>query len=342
MQNKINLMGKTLEELEECVLSLNMKKFRGKQIADWIYNKKIFNIDEFSNFSKSDREKLNEIYKIELLYPEKVSVSADGTKKYLYVLEPGRSIEVAFIPEESRNTLCVSSQIGCRMGCRFCMTDKQSLQRSLTSTEIINQLLALPERDSITNIVFMGMGEPFDNYEEVCKTLDILTKPWGLCISPHKITVSTIGIIPRVREFLENRECHLALSLHNPIPEERESFMPVQKAYNINDVIDAIKEFKLPKGRKFFVEYILFEGINDSLKHIKALVKLLNGLRVKVNLISYHEIPGEEFKGLPIEKMEWFRDELKKRGVLTTIRKSRGQDIDAACGLLSTKNNRGE
>lgn len=339
MNEKLNLMGKTLTELEDFVLSLDMKKFRGKQIADWIYKKNITEIDDFTNFSKLDRDKLNDKSVITKLEPSKVMESKDGTKKYLFTIDCWKSIEVAYIPEESRNTLCISSQVGCRMGCQFCMTDKQSLQRSLSSYEIINQILSLPERDNVTNIVFMGMGEPLDNYDEVTKVLDILTKPWGLGMSPHKITLSTIGLIPKLKLFLDERECHLALSVHNPISEERSAFMPIERAYKVKDVIEVIKEFDMPKNRKFSVEYILFKDLNDSIKHVKALVKLLHGVRAKVNLISYHEIPGEDFRGLTPDKMVWFRDELKKRGILTTIRKSRGQDIDAACGLLSTKEN---
>ncbi|QEN06067.1 23S rRNA (adenine(2503)-C(2))-methyltransferase RlmN [Thiospirochaeta perfilievii] len=341
MINKKNLIGMTLLELESFVLTLNMKKFRAKQITDWIYNKKVTSFDEFTNFSKDDREKLKNSAVINSLKPSKVMVSKDGTKKYLFTIDSWKSIEVAYIPEKRRNTLCISSQVGCRMGCQFCMTDKQSLQRSLTSYEIINQILSLPEGDSITNIVFMGMGEPLDNYEEVTKVLDILTKPWGLNISPHKITLSTVGLIPKLKQFLQERECNLALSVHNPISDERSSFMPIERAYKVKDVIDVIRDFDMPKNRTFSVEYILFKDLNDSLKHVKALVKLLHGLRVKVNLISYHEIPGEDYKGLSYDNMVWFKDELKKRGVITTIRKSRGQDIDAACGLLSTKESLG-
>ncbi len=337
MSDKINLIGKTLKDLEQFVISLNMPKFRGKQLADWIYKKGVYTFDEFSNFSKKDRDLLDQKSTIKLNLPSKEVTSKDGTKKYLYTIDCWKSIEVAYIPEKSRNTLCISSQIGCRMGCQFCMTDKQSLTRSLTATEIINQLIALPEKEKITNIVFMGMGEPLDNYDEVVKTLDILTKDWGLGISPHKITLSTIGLIPKLKLFLEDRECNLALSVHNPLTDERSSFMPIENAYKLKDVIDIIRDFNLPKSRKFSVEYIVFKDLNDSLKHIKALVKLLHGVTVKVNLISYHAIPGEDFIGVDSEKMTWFRDELKKRGILTTIRKSRGQDIDAACGLLSTK-----
>lgn len=339
MNKKYNLRGMTLVELEELVISLKMSKFRGKQIADWIYKKNVVNIDNFTNFSIKDRELLKSVSLVNYLEPSKAMISKDGTKKYLYILDSWKSIEVAYIPEKSRNTLCISSQVGCRMGCQFCMTDKQSLQRSLSSYEIINQLLSLPERDEITNIVFMGMGEPLDNYVEVSKTLDILTSNWGLGMSPHKITLSTVGLIPKLKQFLEERQCNLALSVHNPITSERREFMPVEKAYNIKDVIGVIRDFNLPKNRTFSVEYILFKNLNDSISHVKALVKLLHGVRVKVNLISYHAIPGENFEGIPSDRMEWFRDELKSRGIQTTIRKSRGQDIDAACGLLSTKEN---
>ena len=337
MIKKNKLAGMSLPELQQLVLELKLPKFRAKQICDWIYKKFVSNIDEFSNFSKKDRELLKEHAEIGLNPILKVVQSLDGTKKYLYSIDQDKSIEVAYIPEPKRNTLCISSQVGCKMGCKFCMTDKQSLQRSLSVNEIVNQIISLPERDSITNIVFMGMGEPLDNYNEVSKALDILTEDWGLGFSSKKITLSTIGIIPKLKLFLEERECNLALSVHNPISTERESFMPIDKGYNIENVIEVIKEFNLPKSRKFSVEYILFNDLNDSISHVKALVKLLHGLKVKINLISYHSIPGECFIGANKTKMLWFRDELKKRGLFTTIRKSRGEDIDAACGLLSTK-----
>lgn len=339
MMLKRNLTGMTLADLEEFVLSLKMPRFRARQLADWIYKKDVADIDELTNFSKKDRELLKEKAEIKRLLPSKEFLSKDGTKKYLYILDSWKSIEVAYIPEERRNTLCISSQVGCRMGCRFCMTDKQSLQRSLSAYEIINQILSLPERDKLTNIVLMGMGEPLDNYDEVKKALDILTSSWGLEMSPHKITLSTVGLVPKLKRFLEERECNLALSIHNPISEERANFMPIEKGYKLQEVIDVIREYNLPKKRKFSVEYIVFKDLNDSIRHIKALVKLLHGVRVKVNLIHYHAIPGEGFQGVDQSKMEWFRDELKKRGIQTTIRKSRGQDIDAACGLLSTKEN---
>jgi len=337
MNRKINLLGMTLSELTEFVVNLNMPKFRGKQIADWIYRKNILNIDQFSNFSIKDRGQLSENATIKNIDPTKVVVSKDGTKKYLFPIDGGFFIEVAYIPEEKRNTLCVSSQVGCRMGCQFCMTEKQSLQRSLTAYEIVNQVLSLPERDKITNIVFMGMGEPLDNYEEVTKSLEILTSEWGLHISPSKVTLSTIGVIPTLKRFLDESECNLALSVHNPISEERTTFMPVERAFPLEDVFEVIRSVPFEKRRKFSVEYILFRGLNDEIRHVKKLVKLLHGTRVKVNLIPYHSIPGESFLGVNREKMEWFRNELKKRGIVTTIRKSRGQDIDAACGLLSTK-----
>ncbi|OQY40773.1 MAG: 23S rRNA (adenine(2503)-C(2))-methyltransferase [Spirochaetaceae bacterium 4572_7] len=337
MNTKKNLLGMSLSELTEFVVNLNMPKFRGKQIADWIYNKNILDINQFSNFSIKDRNLLSENATIEQSFPIKVVVSKDGTKKYLFSVDGGFYIEVAYIPEEKRNTLCVSSQVGCRMGCKFCMTEKQSLQRSLTAYEIVNQVFSIPERDDITNIVYMGMGEPLDNYDEVTKSLEILTSEWGLKISPSKVTLSTIGVIPNLKRFLNESECNLALSVHNPISDERTSFMPVERAYPLEDVFEVIRSVPFEKRRKFSVEYILFSGLNDEIRHVKKLVKLLHGTRVKVNLIPYHSIPGENFIGVNREKMEWFKDELKKRGIVTTIRKSRGQDIDAACGLLSTK-----
>lgn len=334
---KDKLFGKTLSELSLVVKEMGLPAFRARQIASWLYDKKVDSVDEMNNLSKKDRESLKERFDLGLFPPVKCAESSDGTKKYLFKTEAGNFIETAYIPEAKRHTLCVSSQVGCKMGCHFCMTEKQGFQGNLTALEILNQIRSIPEVNDISNMVFMGMGEPMDNLDEVLKALEVLTSDWGFGLSPSKITVSTVGLIKGIKRFLKESECHLALSLHNPIPEERKEFMPVERANALIEVLQVIQEAGLEKKRRFSVEYILFKGKNDSDRHVKQLVKILHGHRVRVNLIPFHAIPGDEFTGADYQSMVEFRDKLNKKGIRTTIRTSRGQDIDAACGLLSTK-----
>ena len=332
------LLGKTLQELQTIVLDLKLPKFTAKQIADWLYKKNIKSIDEMSNLSIKARKVLQEKYDFGTTETTKVQCSVDGTKKYLYPTNhPDKFIETAFIPDKDRNTLCVSSQVGCKMGCLFCMTAKQGFQGQLSSGEIINQIRSLPERESLTNIVYMGMGEPLDNVPEVMKSLEILTSDYGMAMSPRRITVSTIGIIPGMKEFLEDSECHLAVSLHSPFDEERKKLMPVQNVYPIQDVLQVIKDFDFGRQRRVSFEYIMFKGVNDSSKHVKELCRILDGIKCRINLIRFHPIPNTPLDGSDEQTIEFFKDQLNKKGITTTIRRSRGMDIFAACGMLSTK-----
>jgi 23S rRNA (adenine2503-C2)-methyltransferase len=308
-----------------------------KQIADWLYKKNISSISEMTNLSVKVRNRLEEIYEIGKLPPIKGQVSVDGTIKYLYPTYKGKFIETAFIPEKGRATLCVSSQIGCRMGCFFCMTAKQGLNGQLSAGEIINQLISLPEHNRITNIVYMGMGEPFDNIDEVMKSLEILTSTYGFGFGPKRITVSTIGVIPGIKQFLYESKCHLAVSLHSPFDEERQKLMPIQKIYPIKEVLNEIKKFNFGLQRRISFEYIMFKNLNDSPGHVKELTRILNGIRCRINLIKYHTIPGSRFEPSENESIIIFKDALNNKGIKTTLRQSRGQDIYAACGLLSTK-----
>ncbi|RUT73059.1 23S rRNA (adenine(2503)-C(2))-methyltransferase RlmN [Ancylomarina longa] len=336
--NKDILLGKTLEELIQIVLDLKLPKFTAKQIADWLYKKDITSIDEMSNLSLKTREIIKEKFIFGNISSTKVQCSVDGTKKYLYPSNmPNKFIETAYIPDRDRNTLCVSSQVGCKMGCLFCMTGKQGFQGQLTSGEIINQIRSLPERESLTNIVYMGMGEPLDNVPEVMKSLEILTSEYGMAMSPRRITVSTIGIIPGMIEFLNNSECHLAVSLHSPFDEERKKLMPVQNVYPIKDVLEIVRNFDFGRQRRVSFEYIMFKGINDTADHIKELCRILDGIRCRINLIRFHPIPDTPLDGSDDATMEYFKDQLTKKGITTTIRRSRGLDIFAACGMLSTK-----
>ncbi len=334
---KERLFGKTLAELQVLVLELGLPKFTAKQIADWLYKKQISSIDEMSNLSKKARELISEKFEFGLTAHTKVQSSIDGTKKYLFPTGQNKFIETAMIPERERKTVCVSSQVGCKMGCLFCFTAKQGFQGQLTAGEIVNQIKSIDEVDEVSNIVYMGMGEPFDNLEEVLKSLEIITSEWGFAMSPRRITVSTIGIIPGMLTFLEKSEAHLAVSLHTPFQEERQKLMPVQMAYPIQDVVDEIKSWDFGRQRRISFEYILFEGLNDTPQHVNELVRLLSGLKCRINLIRFHPVPGTPLKSPDENTIQRFKEKLNNKGITTTIRASRGEDIYAACGLLSTK-----
>lgn len=334
---KEKLFGKTLSELQELVNELSLPKFTAKQISDWLYKKHISSINEMSNLSQKARDLLSDDYIFGLDASIKESISKDGTKKYLFKTAEGKYIETAYIPDKDRATICVSSQVGCKMNCLFCSTGKQGFQADLSVNEILNQLHSLPDFDKITNIVYMGMGEPFDNIDNVLKSLEILTSDYGYAMSPKRITVSSIGLIPGMRQFLESTKAHLAISMHSPFDEERKQLMPVQSAYSIIDVIDEIKSFEFNRQRRVSFEYIMFKGLNDTEKHAKEIVKIVKGLKCRINLIRYHSVPGVPLETTSETNLLKFQDYLKSKGIQTTIRASRGEDIDAACGLLSTK-----
>lgn len=334
---KDSLFGKTLDELIALVVELGLPKFTGKQLAEWLYQKDISSIGEMTNLSKKNRELLSSKYEFGLVNSTRVQESVDGTKKYLFPTGQGKFIETAMIPDEDRKTVCVSSQVGCKMGCLFCMTGKQGFQGQLTAGEIVNQVRNIPEWHEVTNIVYMGMGEPFDNLDQVMKSLEIFTSDWGFAMSPRRITVSTIGIIPGMLTFLNQSDAHLAVSLHTPFDDERKTLMPVQIAYPIADVVKEIKSWDFGRQRRVSFEYIVFKGLNDSPRHVTELARLLNGIKCRINLIRFHPIPGTPLEGTDEQTLQHFKDKLNDKGILTTVRASRGQDIYAACGLLSTK-----
>ena len=333
---KTALVGKTIDELKTIVLELGMPGFTAKQISEWLYKKRAFTLDEMTNISAKNRELLNEKYEVGRTLPAQVAESTDGTKKYLFKTEGGHFIETVYIPDEDRATLCVSSQVGCKMDCLFCMTGKQGFTAQLTSTEILNQIMSIPETEALTNLVFMGMGEPFDNTLQMLRSLEILTADYGFAMSPRRITVSSVGLIPGMKVFLERSQCHLAISLHSPFSHERLQLMPVEKPYPLANVLAELRKHDFSKQRRVSFEYILFDGTNDSMRHAVELVKILRGIDCRVNLIRFHAIPGVDLKGSNTEKMTFFRDYLTSNGVTATIRRSRGEDIFAACGMLST------
>lgn len=333
---KIPLLGQTLSELTQLAGSLGMPVFTGKQMAEWIYSKRVCSIDEMTNISVKNRALLNESYEVGRYAPVEQQSSIDGTVKYLFKTSAGHFIESVFIPEDDRNTLCISSQVGCKMNCLFCMTGKQGFSANLSANEILNQFYSISESEVLTNIVFMGMGEPFDNLDNVMRTNELLTADYGLGWSPRRITVSSIGLIPKMKIFLDTSECHLAISMHSPFDEERLKLMPVQKPYPIAQVISELKKYDFSKQRRVSFEYIMFNGVNDTIRHAAEIVRMLKGISCRVNLIRFHAIPGVDLQTSPGSKMITFRDYLTNNGVMTTIRKSRGEDIFAACGMLSS------
>ena len=340
MVEKKKLMGMTLAELQQVAAEVGLPGYTAKQMADWLYKKHVTEVSEMTNVALAKRSALAERYEVGAYPPAMAQRSVDGTIKYLYAAGEGHFVESVYIPTEDRATLCVSSQVGCKMNCLFCMTGKQGFSANLTANQILNQIQSLPERESLTNLVFMGMGEPLDNVNELFKVLEILTAPWGYGWSPKRITVSTVGAMKGLRRVLEESECHLAFSLHSPYPEERLSLMPVEKAFPAQEVIDLIRQYDFSHQRRVSFEYIVFKGLNDDLKHADALARLLRQIPCRVNLIRFHAIPNVPLQTSDMARMEAFRDRLNAKGVVCTIRASRGEDIFAACGMLSTAKSR--
>ncbi|WP_036930430.1 23S rRNA (adenine(2503)-C(2))-methyltransferase RlmN [Prevotella sp. 10(H)] len=336
MIEKKHLLGMTMDEFYGVVGECNLPRFAAKQLADWVYKKKVTSIDQMTNISVANRALLSEKYDVGRYNPLEFQQSVDGTVKYLFKTENDKLIEAVMIPEDDRATLCVSSQVGCKLNCLFCMTGKQGFNGNLTANEILNQVYSVREAENLTNVVFMGMGEPLDNYEELKKTLDIMTADYGMAWSPKRITVSTTGITPKLNRFLDDSNAHLAISIHSPEPKQRLSIMPAEKAFPIAGVIDLVRQYDWTKQRRLSFEYIMFDNFNDSLLHAKGLAQMLRGIECRVNLIRFHAIPGVDLKSSTKEKMEAFRDYLTSKGITSTIRSSRGEDIFAACGMLST------
>jgi len=339
---KEKLLGKTIEELTEAAVSCGLKSFVGKQIADWLYSKRVHSFDEMPNISKASREVLSQKFDLGTAAPSASVVSSDGTKKYLFPVvcktpkgEEQSDVEAVMIPDGDRKTLCVSSQAGCKMACRFCMTGRQGFHGNLSAADILNQFVSIEESQGLSNAVFMGMGEPLDNYDAVSRAIDVLCADWGMGWSPKRITVSTIGVIPVLRKLLEEKRCHIAVSLHNPFPGEREEMMPVQKAYPIEKVVELLRRYDFSGQRRVSFEYTMFGGINDDKRHADALIRLLRGLECRVNLIRFHKIPDSPYESASDISMELFKNRIESNGIICTIRQSRGEDILAACGLLA-------
>ena len=323
------LLGKTLSELQDIALSIGLQKFAGKQLAEWLYVKRATSFDQMSNISLKGREALKARYTIGRHAPVREAVSQDGTRKYLFAVGD-QFIESVYIPEEDRATLCVSSQVGCKMGCKFCMTGTLGFHGQLSAADVLNQILYF---DDLSNLVFMGEGEPMDNLDNVLRALEIMTADYGCAWSPKRITVSTVGI-PAMKRFLDESECHLAVSMHNPFAAERREIMPAEKMLSITDAVALLKQYDWSHQRRVSFEYICWHGINDTPRHAKELLRLLKGINSRINLIRFHAGVDRAFPASDEKTMEWFRDYLTDNGLTTTIRKSRGEDILAACGML--------
>ncbi len=336
----------SLKELEEVAKQGGMPRFVAKQLADWIYSKRATSFDEMANISKKNQAWLAENYQIGRSKPVKASKSQDGTVKYLFDAGNGNRIESVMIPDKERSTLCVSSQCGCKMNCYFCATGKLGFKCNLSAAQIMNQILSMPirqnktggsEHGELTNIVFMGMGEPLDNFSEVLKAIEIMTAPWGLGWSPKRITVSTVGKLPQLKDLLEKTNVHVAISIHTADIPQRESMMPAQKAFPIQSVIKLLRSYDFSAQRRLSFEYIMWRGVNDDVAHANMLIKLIGDLDCRVNLIRFHKIPGVDLHPASEDRMQMFRNILNEHGITATIRASRGEDIDAACGMLAAK-----
>ena len=330
------LLGLTSAELKDAVRQMGMPAFTGGQIARWLYQQHVVLIDEMTNISKQNRELLKANFTIGVMPPVDCQRSKDGTAKYLFPTASGQCVETVYIPDGERATLCVSSQVGCKMNCLFCQTGKQGWEGDLTAADILNQIYGLPERDTLTNVVFMGQGEPMDNLDAVLRATQILTADDGFQWSPKRITVSSVGVKSKLKRFLDESQCHVAISMHNPLHEQRLALMPAERAMPIAEVLALLRQYDFTHQRRCSFEYICFGGLNDTLAHGREIVKLVSGLECRVNLIRFHQIPDVDLPGSDEQRMERLRDYLTQHGVFTTIRASRGQDIFAACGLLST------
>lgn len=366
------LLGKTLEELQAVAQEVGLPRFAGKQLAEWLYVRRATSFDEMTNISLKGREALKARYTIGRHTPVAEAISKDGTKKYLFAIDgdeargdeairrEARYIESVYIPDDDRATICVSTQAGCKMGCRFCMTGTLGFHGHLSAADILNQIFSIPDSDKLTNIVYMGEGEPMDNLDNVLRSLNAMTSAWGCAWSPKRITVSSVGLLrlphstfnlqpsTLLQRFIEESDCHLAISLHNPFAVERQEIMPIEKVNHLHDVIALLKQYDWSHQRRVSFEYICWGGVNDTPKHANELLRLLKGLDCRINLIRFHgpspALPSRE--GVPPlkgevrwgqsneQQMEWLRDYLTAHGITTTIRRSRGEDILAACGML--------
>lgn len=336
---KTDLRNLSLAEMADMAAGLGLQTYRGRQIFHWVYGKAVDSIDRMTNLSKETRAELHRKTYISALTEVKRQHSKDGTEKFLFALEDGHRVESVLIPEEDRLTLCISTQVGCGMGCTFCLTGKGGLVRNLKSSEIINQVLVvqsgLPSGQRLTNIVIMGMGEPLANYNNTIKAIEVLTDPLGPAIGARRITLSTSGLVPRIKKLGESAlNINLAISLNASTDEQRNLIMPINKKYPLAKLLGACKEYPLKHRRMLSFEYVLMEGVNNSPEDARRVAKLLKGIRCKINLIPFNEFPGAPYKRPSEDSVLRFQEILASHHYSVFIRKSRGSDILAACGQL--------
>lgn len=338
-----DLAGMTLEEAESFFISLDQDKYRAAQVLRWIHQGLCMSFEPMTNLSKKLREQLGASARIERLDVIQIMESEDGVRKFLLGLEDGRKIESVYIPTEDHDTLCVSTQVGCAMGCRICRTSQMGFIRNLTAGEIVGQLLEVRRRipgSSITNVVFMGMGEPLANFENTVKAVNIMANPNGPQISWRRITVSTAGLAPVIPDLGKTVRVKLAVSLNAVSDDVRSIIMPINNTYPLDQLLDAMKGFPLPKRDRITIEYVMIKGLNDSDDDARKLVKILNPIRTKVNLIPFNDELSDEFRSPAPERVASFQDILMSKSLMAIIRKSRGRDILAACGQLASESGR--
>jgi 23S rRNA (adenine2503-C2)-methyltransferase len=338
--DKKKLCGLTAEEILSLIEPSGYTNRHALAIAHGIYKKGVREISMIGKISGKLRNTLGEIFETGVVSPSNSQISGDGTVKFLFVSEAGLEYETVFIPDGKRQTVCLSTQSGCRMGCAFCVTGRYGFRGNLTAGEIVSQLISLPNHKEITHVVFMGMGEPMDNLENVLKACRIITAEWGLALTPRHVTVSTVGIRSGVERFLSTSDCNLTLSLHSPFPEERSRFIPAEKANPVREIVRMMMDYPLKKRRRLSLAYVMIDNVNDTDRHLEALVNLIKDSEVRINLLHYHRSEGDELLSSTPERMQYFKHNLVMSGIQASIRKSRGTDISAACGLLAAGLNR--
>ena len=338
--SRVNLAGLLPSELEDLAVELGASRYRGRQLAAWVYRKGVFDLEAMTDLPKDFRERLTERAVIEVPEPERVTVSQDGSRKLVFLLADGRRVSAVLMPDDDRMTLCVSTQVGCGFECRFCLTGVMGFERNLTPAEIVGQVLAanrlLAPAQRVTHVVFMGMGEPLANYGALVTSLRILTDArLGVGYSPRRITVSTVGLVPGIEKLgREGLRVNLAISLHAATDEVRTRLMPVNRAFGLAALMAALRRYPLAPRQRIFFEYVLLDGVNDSPEDARQLARLLRGLRAKVNLIPFNDWEGAEFHRPPLARILAFQSVLLDAGITTTVRWSKGEDIGAACGQL--------
>jgi 23S rRNA (adenine2503-C2)-methyltransferase len=336
--HKQNIRSLTLDQIKDWADSRGFDAYRAGQVAGWLYNRALTDVADMNNLPAAVRGALEEDFDARSAKLSVLSTSEDGTQKFLTELADSKVVESVLIPREERITLCISSQVGCAMDCHFCATATLGLARNLEPGEIVSQVMlarsvAAPE--PLTNYVFMGMGEPLANYDRLMRSIEIMTARWGLGISPRRITVSTVGLVPQMERLARDTSVNIALSLSAARDDLRNELMPINKKYPLAEVIGACETLEIPKRKRITIEYVMLDGVNDTDRDVEDLVGLCRRLRVKVNLIPFNSFPGSDFNSTPLERIEAFQEALLASNIHATVRKSRGQDIQAACGQLA-------